>query len=132
MQKSLERQSGVAKVLVSLRDGTADITPKEDGEIDPRQLLKVTYDSGVSVAEMDVTVTGTVTHTAEGLSLQYAPGKSFAISPNNLSQQVASFAGSKSEVTVKGRLFEKSEAKKKQVPKELRLFVLEIEKTQNR
>lgn len=128
MQKSLERQSGVAKALVSLRDGTAEVTPKDDGTIDPRQLLKATYDSGVSVGEMDAVVTGKVTRTPQGLSLEYSPGHSFAIEPNDLSAQLNSLASSKSEVTVKGRLFEKSQAKKKQIPAELKLFILEIQK----
>lgn len=128
MQKSLERQAGVAKALVSLRDGTAEITPKDDGEIDPRELLKATYDSGVSVAEMDAIVSGKVTRSAAGLALEYAPGRSFEIAPNRQSAGLEALAGSPATVTVKGRLFEKSQAKKKQVPKELKLFVLEIQK----
>jgi hypothetical protein len=95
VQKSLERQAGAAKALVSLRDGTAEITPKEDGEIDPRQLLKATYDSGVSVAEMDVTLSGQVTRVPDSLAIEYAPGRSFTLSPNNLSAQLDSLAGSK-------------------------------------
>jgi hypothetical protein len=128
VQKSLERQAGVAKTLVSLRDGTAEITPKEDGEIDPRELLKATYDSGVSVAEMDVTVSGRVTRTEQGLSLAYAPGRAFEISPNQQSAQLDTLAGSQTVVTVKGRLFEKGRAKKKEIPKQLLLTVVEIEK----
>ena len=58
MKQHLGRQVGVQNVEVSLRDGKVDITPKEDGRIDPAQLLKATYDSGVSVAEMDMTVRG--------------------------------------------------------------------------
>lgn len=128
MQKSLERQAGVAKALVSLRDGTAEITPKEDGEIDPRELLKAMYDSGVSVAEMDVTVSGRVIRTAEGLGVQYAPNRSFDISPNKQSADLEPLAGSAMVVTVRGRLFQKTPGKKKEIPKEVKLFVLEIEK----
>ena len=58
MKQHLGRQSGVQKVEVSLIDGKIDVTPKEDGQIDPAQLLKATYDSGVSVAEMDVNARG--------------------------------------------------------------------------
>jgi hypothetical protein len=58
VKQSLGRQSGVQNVNVSLLDGKVDVTPKEDGQIDPAQLLKATYDSGVSVAEMDVTARG--------------------------------------------------------------------------
>lgn len=133
MQKSLERQAGVAKALVSLRDGTAEVTPKEDGEIDARELLESTYVSGVSVVEMDVIVSGRVTRTAEGLALQYAPGRSFQISPDKQSTEQSAalerLAGSPTVITVKGRLFEKSQAKKKKdIPKVLKLSVLEIQK----
>ena len=48
MKQHLGRQSGVQKVEVSLLDGKVDVTPKEDGQIDPAQLLKATYDSGVT------------------------------------------------------------------------------------
>ncbi len=66
MQQHLERQSGVQKAVVSLRDGIVEVTPKEDGEIDPSQLLKATYDSGVTVAEMDMTATGHVIRLPSG------------------------------------------------------------------
>ena len=55
MKQHLQRQSGVANVDVSLIDGKVDVTPTEDGQIEPAQLLKATYDSGVSVAELDMT-----------------------------------------------------------------------------
>ena len=58
MKQHLGRQSGVQTVDVSLIDGKVDVTPKEDGQIDPAQLLKATYDSGVSVAELDMTARG--------------------------------------------------------------------------
>ena len=60
MKQHLQRQSGVANVEVSLIDGKVDVTPKEDGQIEPAQLLKATYDSGVTVAELDMTASGKV------------------------------------------------------------------------
>jgi len=60
VKQHLGRQSGVQKVDVSLIDGKVDVTPMEDGQIDPAQLLKAVYDSGVSVAEMDVTARGKI------------------------------------------------------------------------
>lgn len=54
MKQHLGRQSGVQNVEVSLIDGKVQVTPNDDGQIDPAQLMKATYDSGVSVAEMDV------------------------------------------------------------------------------
>ena len=66
MKQHLQRQSGVANVDVSLIDGKVEVTPKEDGRIDPAQLLRATYDSGVSVAELDMTATGKVVKDASG------------------------------------------------------------------
>ncbi|HWY67361.1 MAG TPA: heavy metal-associated domain-containing protein, partial [Terriglobales bacterium] len=80
MQQHLQRQSGVQKVEVSLIDGKVDVTPKEDGQIDPAQLLKATYDSGVTVAEMDVSARGRVVNAdAGGLTLQIEPNRSLPI-----------------------------------------------------
>ena len=89
MQQHLKRQAGVQDAVVSLRDGKVDITPKEDGSIDPSQLLKATYDSGVTVAEMDMTGTGRVIHLPSGeLALQVQPNRTFAITPNELSRRL--------------------------------------------
>ena len=66
MKQHLQRQSGVANVDVSLIDGKVDVTPKEDGQIEPAQLLKATYDSGVSVAELDMTASGMVARARAG------------------------------------------------------------------
>jgi hypothetical protein len=60
VKQHLGRQSGVQNVEVSLIDGKVQVTPKEDGQIDPVQLLKATYDSGVTAAEMDVTARGKI------------------------------------------------------------------------
>jgi hypothetical protein len=128
VQQHLERQSGVQKAVVSLRDGMVEVTPKEDGQIDPSQLLKATYDSGVTVAEMDMTATGRVTRLASGeLSLGVAPNRSFVISPNEFSKQLESMVDS--NVTVRGQLYTKADVKKKgQAPAALKLLILEIQK----
>jgi hypothetical protein len=130
VQQHLERQSGVQKAVVSLRDGKVDITPKEDGQIDPSQLLKATYDSGVTVAEMDMTATGRVTRLASGeLNLQVEPNRSFPISPNELAQQLEPLVGSGTAVTVRGQLYTKTSGKKKgEAPAALKLLILEIQK----
>jgi hypothetical protein len=51
VKQHLGRQPGVQKVEVSLLDGKVEVTPKEDGQIDPAQLLKATYYSGVTAAD---------------------------------------------------------------------------------
>ena len=68
MKQHLQRQSGVANVDVSSIDGKVEVTPKEDGNINPAQLLKATYDSGVSVAELDMIARGKVLKDASGVS----------------------------------------------------------------
>jgi hypothetical protein len=131
VKQHLGRQSGVQNVEVSLRDGKVDVTPKEDGRIDPAQLLKATYDSGVSVAELDMIVRGKIVKDASGnLALQAEPNQSFAIAPNELSRSLESLVNSPTVVTIRGQLYKKPAGKKKKpdasIP--LKLLVLEIEK----
>lgn len=130
MKQHLGRQSGVQKVDVNLLDGKVDITPKEDGHIDPVQLLKATYDSGVSTAELDLTARGKIVKDASGnLVLQVAPNQSFTLEPNDLSKQTEPLAGTATEVTIRGQLYKKPAGKKKpELPKELKLLILEVQK----
>jgi len=124
------RQSGVQKVQVSLLEGKVDVTPKEDGQVNPVQLVKATYDSGVTVAEMDVTLRGRlVTDPSGSLALQVAPNQSFTLVPNDLSQGLVSVAATQTVVTVRGQLYKKPAGKKKpdfSVP--LKLVILEVQK----
>ena len=130
MKQHLGRQSGVEKVEVSLLDGKVDVTPKEDGQIDPAQLLKATYDSGVTAAQMDVTARGKVIKDALGaLSLQVEPNRSFVLTPNELSKGLETIAGTATVVTVRGELYKKPAGKKKADPSiALKLLLLEIQK----
>jgi hypothetical protein len=131
VKQHLQRQSGVANVDVSLIDGKVDVTPKEDGQIDPAGLLKATYDSGVSVAELDMTATGKIVKESTGiLSLQVKPNQSFVISPNELSKGLESMIDSSTVVTVKGQLFKKAAGKQKKADASapLRLLILEVKK----
>lgn len=128
MQQSLKRQSGVQDAVVSLRDGKVDITPKEDGTIDPSQLLKATYDSGVTVAEMDMTATGHVIHLPSGeLALRVEPNRTFAITPNDLSKQLEPLVDSSTTVTVRGQLYTKAAGKIKGPRPALKIVILEIQ-----
>ena len=130
MKQHLGRQVGVQNVEVSLRDGKVDITPKEDGRVDPAQIFKATYDSGVSVAEMDMTVRGKIVRDETGtLSLQSLPNQSFPLADNQLSDSLASLVGSATQVTLRGELYKKVSGKKKaDTSLPLKLVVLEIEK----
>ena len=129
MKQHLGRQSGVQNVEVSLIDGKVQITPKEDGRIDPPQLLKAVYDSGVSVAEMDVTVRGRVVKDASGtLSLQVEPNQAFTIAPNELSKELEPVANSQTVVTVRGQLYKKPPGKKKaDTSTPLKLSILQVQ-----
>jgi hypothetical protein len=130
VKQHLGRQSGVQKVEVSLLHGKVDVTPKEDGQIDPAQLLKATYDSGVTAAEMNVTARGKIVKDSSGnLALQVEPNRSFAFAPNELSKGLESLAGSQTMVTVRGELYKTPAGKKKtdfSVP--LKLLILEVQK----
>jgi hypothetical protein len=130
VKQHLGRQSGVQNVEVSLLDGKVDITPKEDGRIEPSQLLKATYDSGVSVAEMDMTASGKLVRDASGrLALQVEPNRSFELTPNSLLQGLEPLAGTGTVVTVRGQLFKKPASKKKVEPQtQLPLLILEVQK----
>ena len=130
MKQHLGRQSGVQNVEVSLIDGKVEITPKEDGQIDPVQLMKATYDSGVTVAEMDMTAQGKIVKDSSGsLALQVEPNRSFALEPNELSKGLESLAGSQTVVTVRGELYKKPAGKKKaDSSAPLKLMLLEVQK----
>lgn len=130
MKQHLQRQSGVANVDVSLLDGKVEIVPKEDGKIDPAQLLKATYDSGVSVAELDMMARGKIVKDSSGsLALQVTPNQSFVIAPNELSTELQQLADSATFVTVRGQLYKKPEGKKKRdTSASLKLVILEVQK----
>jgi hypothetical protein len=130
VKQHLGRQSGVQKVDVSLIDGKVDVTPKEDGQIDPAQLLKAVYDSGVSVAEMDVTARGKIMKDPGGnFALQVSPNQSFAIAPNDLLKTVEPLADSTAVVTIRGELYHKPAGKKKaDASAPLKLLILEVQK----
>lgn len=131
MKQHLQRQSGVANVDVSLIDGKVEVTPKEDGKVDPTQLLKATYDSGVSVAELDMTATGKLVKDSSGnLVLQVNPNQSFVLAQNELSKGLEPLADSTTVLTVRGQLFKKGAGKQKksEVSAALKLVLLEVQR----
>ena len=130
MQQHLGRQSGVQKVEVSLLDGKVEVTPKEDGQIDPVQLLEATYDSGVTATEMDMTARGRIVRDSSGsLALQVEPNRSFGLAPNELSKGLESLADSSTVVTVRGQLYKKPAGKKKADPSApLKLLIQDVQR----
>jgi hypothetical protein len=112
-----------------LIDGKVDITPKEDGHIDPAQLLKATYDSGVTAAEMDITARGKIVKDGSGFALQIAPNQSFALDPNELSKSLEPLADTAAIVTLRAQLYKKPPGKKKpELPTAFKLLILEVQK----
>jgi hypothetical protein len=130
VKQHLGRQSGVQNVEVSLIDGKVDVTPKEDGQIDPVQLLKATYDSGVTAAEMDMIARGKIVKDSSGnFALQVEPNRSFVITPNELSKGLEPFADTQAMVTIRGQLYKKPVGKKKaDASAPLKLLILEVQK----
>jgi hypothetical protein len=130
VKQSLGRQSGVQNVDVSLIDGKVDVIPKEDGQIDPAQLLKATYDSGVSVAELDMIARGKiVNHPTGNFAIQVAPNRSFMLAPNELSKGLEPLVDSPTLVIVRGQLYKKPAGKKKaDASAPLKLLILEVQK----
>jgi hypothetical protein len=128
VKQHLGRQSGVQSVDVSLIDGKVDVAPKEDGQIDPAQLLKAVYDSGVTVAEMDLTARGKIMKDSSGnFTFQVSPSQSFVIAPNDLLKTLEPLADSPAILTVRGELYRKPAGKKK-VAAALKLLILEVQK----
>lgn len=132
MKQHLQRQSGVANVEVSLIDGKVEITPKEDGQIEPAQLLKATYDSGVTVAEFDMTAKGKVLKDSGGnLILQVNPKQSFVLATNEFSKGLQPLVDSPTVVTIRGQLYKKPAGKQKKadaLAASLKLLILEVQK----
>jgi hypothetical protein len=130
VKQHLGRQSGVQQVEVNLLNGKVDIMPKDDGQIEPAQLLKATYDSGVSIAEMDITAIGKIVKDTAGvLSLQVKPNQAFVIVPNEMSRTLEALAGTETQVTIHGQLYQKPPGKKKvQSELPLKLTILEVQK----
>ena len=130
MKQHLGRQSGVQSVEVSLIDGKVQVTPKEDGQIDPAQLLKATYDSGVTAAEMDVIARGKIAKDSSGnFALQVESNRSFTLTSNELSKELETLVGTQTFVTVRGQLYKKPVGRQKADPSALlKLTILEVQK----
>jgi len=118
VREHLGRQAGVANVDVNLLDGIVILTVKEDARLDPAHLLQVTFDSGVTVAEMTMTAKGRVEKDgAGGLLFRVLGPQTFPIAPGPKSKELESLADSGQEVRLRGRLYQKPTGKSKAKPK---------------
>ena len=107
MQQHLQRLDGVAKAEVSLRDGRVVITPKPEASLDPYLILKATYDSGVTVTEMQIAASGTVEQSADSLELRTSSKQSLPLVQNAQSEKLKAMAGAPDRVSVEGIFYRK-------------------------
>jgi hypothetical protein len=108
VQQHLQRLDGVAKAEVSLRDGKVAVLPKQGGVLDPQAILKATYDSGVSVAEMDITASGTPQASGNGTVFKISEKLFYAITPATRAQELRPRTEwDLATVRVRGRLYRK-------------------------
>lgn len=129
MQEHLKRQDGVAKVDVNLESGRVTIHPRPDATIDPAAILKATYDSGVSVAEMTVTARGElIRDPAGGWRFKVNARQAFEVVPQTVPESLKKSAAAGAPVRLRGRLFKKpsGRAKKPKSPPPLRMEVLDV------
>ena len=128
MQQHLKRLDGVAKAEVSLLDGHVTVYPKQGAALDPYRILKATYDSGVSVAEMEMTASGQLQESGGNLLFMINNQQSFGVTPNALSERLKAQAPGDRQVSLRGRLYQKPPGggKPKSLPDQLRLEILEI------
>ena len=128
MQQHLGRLEGVARVDVSLAEGKVAIVAKEDSRLDPAQVFKATYDSGVSVVEMTMEATGSLERDSKGvLTFRTASTQAYPEIESDILKQLGEIH-SDERLFVRGRLFKKAG---RQQPKTLgaaRLEVIEIRK----
>jgi hypothetical protein len=126
VKQHLGRQSGVQNVEVNLLDGKVEVTPKEDGQVDPAQLVKATYDSGVTLAEMRITARGRLREEpGKGWVFEISPTKVYPVTPN---EQLKPLQTAPEPVTLTGILYRKPAKKlKKNEPPVFRLEILTAE-----
>lgn len=114
MQQTLRRLDGVASVKVELLGGKVTIIPKPDGAFDPASVLKLTYDSGVSVTEVSIIASGRVIHDSTGsLTFAITPKISYPVVPGAFADKVQAAATSGALLRMRGVIYRKPPGKAK-------------------
>ena len=130
MQQHLGRLEGVAKVDVSLAQGTVIIVAKEDSRLDPAKVFKATYDSGVSVVELTIEATGWLERDAKNvLLLRISADQVFPVIENDLVKSIGESPPSQ-KVFLRARVFRRAGKEKPKMLGSVRLEVLEVRKLQ--
>lgn len=129
MQQTLRRLDGVANVKVELLNGKVTITPKPDGAFDPASVLKLTYDSGVSVTQVSVTASGHVAKDASGaLTFVITPRISYPIVPEKFADKLQAAAAAGAVIRMRGIVYTRppGKAKKSKESPPLKFEVQEV------
>ena len=116
MQQTLRRLDGVANVKVDLLDGKVTMAIKPDSNFDPGSVLKLTYDSGVSVTEISVVATGNVLkdpNSSGGWLFEMSPNVKYPVVPGSFAEKIQTAASSKAVVRMSGILFKRPPGKTK-------------------
>ena len=128
MQQHLGRLEGVDKVSVSLADGQVVIIAKQDSQLDPAKVFKATYDSGVSVVEMNMDASGSLERDDTGrLSFRVSASQIYPVDENATVRSVSE-QSLPQNVSVHARLFRKTGKQKLKVLGPIQLEVLELKK----
>ena len=133
MQQTLRRLDGVANVKVDLLDGQVTMTIKPDSNFDPASVLKLTYDSGVSVAEISAIATGHVISapaSGGGFLFEIAHGVEYPIIPGAFIDKIQRAASSHAAIQMQGILYRRDSSKgkrkeSKNAPAQLKFQVTE-------
>ena len=128
MQEHLGRLEGVDKVNVNLANGEVVIVAKEDSQLDPAKVFTATYDSGVSVVEMDIDATGILERDDKGrVTFRVSGTRMYPVIENaivrSLSEQPLP-----QKISVHARLYKKTGKQKVKVLGPIQLEVLELRK----
>lgn len=134
MQQTLRRLDGVASVKVDLLDGKVTMTIKPDSNLDPASLLKLTYDSGVSVTEIRAVATGHVVPEpggAAGFIFEIAQNVRYPIVAGAFAEKIQAAASSHAPIRLQGILYQRDSAKSKRkesksAPPQLKFQVTEV------
>jgi mercuric ion binding protein len=79
VEKKLKRVEGVESMDIRMNEGTVTLKAKEGLSIDISQVPQAIRDSGFSLREMRVAVTGIVNKEGDAMLFQYAPGEEISL-----------------------------------------------------
>jgi len=128
VQQHLGRLEGVDKVDVNLADGKVVVLAKEDSRLDPAQVFKATYDSGVSVVELTIEATGWLERDAKNnLVFRMSGGQVYPVDENETIRTLVE-SPSAEKLFVHARIFKRTGKQKPKTLGPARLEITEVRK----